>query len=96
MPIFTFKCETCGAEREIVCKVTDRESLAERCGAITAVGEEDDDYTVCAGSVRWTGRVEGGQAHRADGSYKFAVIDQHGKRHVSPAAESKAAKGGLR
>jgi hypothetical protein len=70
MPIFTFVCPLCKAERETVCSVADRDSNV-------PVSCEDPECGHFGEALTWMG-IEGGQAHRPHGAYQFALKDSQG------------------
>ena len=74
MPIFTFICPDCGAEKEHICKASERDTETVFCPSGQCGGGGDDPPSV----MRWRG-VEGSQVSRMNGSYQFKLKDSAGR-----------------
>jgi putative FmdB family regulatory protein len=86
MPLFTFVCPDCGTEKEVLMKASERETEVVWCPDKDC-GQEDPE--TAPSRMKWKG-IEGATVVRANGAYKFQLIDGSGGRHTSPKAESRA------
>lgn len=71
MPIFTFQCDGCGFEKEVICRASERDVQTEQCpqAACPKFGDV----------LKWAG-VEGSQVVRGNGRYEFKAIMGDGSK----------------